>query len=62
MEIKGKSVIRRCRCGKVHQHGIWQKPDFIQTQRIAESVNSGCTTIENEKCDYCRHLGKESGK
>ena len=62
MEIKGKSIIRKCHCGKVYQYGIWQRPDTIQTQRIAESVNKGCTVIEKEKCDYCRHLGKESQK
>ena len=57
MQIKGKSVIKQCYCGKIKKHGEFVGITKEISQNILMFVEKGTAEIERVMCDSCQKKG-----
>ena len=53
MQIKGKSVIKQCYCGKIKKHGEFVGIDKEISQNIKMFVEKGQAEVIRECCPDC---------
>ena len=59
MQIKGKSVIKQCVCGRIKKHGEFIPTTKEISQNIKMFVEKGTAEIERAQCPDCAKGGAE---
>ena len=53
MQIKGKSIIKQCYCGKIKKHGEFMPTTKEISQNIKMFVEKGTAEVIRECCPDC---------